>query len=246
MRAVTRAFAVLNSVASSGRGRSLQDIANMIGLAKSTTFRIVGALESMGYLMRGEDLNYSLTPKFANLTASADRMRSAKQLLHPVLLSLVRTTGENVALHCVQDHERVCVDVARSHTPLIGMHRIGDKLPLGLGAASMILMAFMPAPELQRYLRPAAKAAACSLKDLRSILETTRQQGYAVSHGGGVKTLTGIAAPVFSFSGSVDYALAIVVPTTRVSGRVMKLIDAVTDAAQIASNRLAGMRVEIA
>src|SRR3546814_18158158 len=59
---------------------------------------------------------------------------------------------------------------------------------------------------------------------ISSIIETTRQQGYAVAHGGGVKALTGICAQIFDGDGSVDYALTVVVPTSRVRGRVPELV----------------------
>lgn len=240
MRAIERSFAVLNCLAGAGTGRTLQEISCIIGLAKSTTFRIVRALESMGYLTRNDDLRYTLTPKLAQLATSADLTRNIKQLLRPVLIQLVRTTGENVALHCVSNFDRVCVDVTRSDAPLVGMYRPGEKLPLGLGAASMVLMAYMSMTELKRYLRPAAQAVGCTTAELKSILETTRQQGFAVSHGGGVRALTGVSAPIFNFDGSVTYALAVIVPTARVSGRVVGLTSAVTDAAREASNRLSG------
>jgi IclR family KDG regulon transcriptional repressor len=240
LRAVERSFAVLQCLSGSDLGRTLQEIAVEIGLAKSTSFRIVRAVESLGYVQRGDDLRYTLAPKLAQLAWRGRDAKNVKQMLRPVLAELVRTTGENVALHCVTDDDRVCMDVARSNAPLVGMYRPGEKIPLGLGAASMVLMAYMPPTELRRVLRAAAKAADCTVGEIRSILATTSQQGYAVSHGGGVRTLTGIAAPVFDAEGAVKYALAIVLPTTRASGHVMELADAVRSAATDASARLGG------
>jgi len=240
MRTLERAFAIIGCFSPNHSSLTLQEIADRIGLAKSTTFRIVGALEQLGYLVRLPDLRYSLSLEFVRLAGIANHSLDVSRLLRPVLQDLVMKTGENVSLNCVRGRFRHCVDVARSKSPLVGMNRPGEEIPLGLGAASMVLMAYMKPPALREAIVPAAAAARCSVKELASIIETTRQQGYAVSHGGGVKSLTGICAPIFDSDGSVDYALTVVVPTGRVGGRVTELVAQTKEAAVDASQRLGG------
>jgi IclR family KDG regulon transcriptional repressor len=240
MRTIERAFAVIECFSPKHSDLTLQEIADRIGLAKSTTFRLVGSLEKLGYLLRLPDRRYSLSLQFARLAGIAGRNLDIRRLMRPVLEDLVMASGENVSLNCVRGRFRHCVDVARSKVPLIGMNKPGEDLPLGLGAASMVLMAHMSPPVLRGVIAPAAAAAKCSMKELNSILETTRLQGYAVSHGGGVRLLTGIAAPIFDTNGSVEYALTIVVPTSRVAGRMAELVDLAKQAAVDASHRLGG------
>jgi IclR family transcriptional regulator, KDG regulon repressor len=240
MRTLERAFAVISCFSPTQPSLTLQEIADRIGLAKSTTFRLVGTLERLGYLVRLPDLRYSLSHEFVRLGAVANRTLDVKQLLRPVLEELVQASGENVSLNSVQGQYRHCVDVARSKAPLIGMNRPGEALPLGLGAASMVLMAYLPRATLREVIGPAAAAVGCSVKELESILHVTREQGYAVSHGGGVRALTGISAPIFEADGSVKYALTVVVPTTRVTGRVTELMTLVKGAAAEGSRRLGG------
>jgi len=240
MRTLERAFAVISCFSPAQPGLTLQEIADRIGLAKSTAFRLVGTLERLGYLVRLPDLRYSLSQEFVRLGAIAGRTLDVRQLLRPVLEDLVQTSGENVSLNSVQGQFRQCVDVARSKAPLVGMNRPGEVLPLGLGAASMVLMAYLGRSALRELIGPAAAAVGCSVKELESILQVTREQGYAVSHGGGVRALTGISVPIFEADGSVKYALTIVVPTTRVTGRVTDLMKQAKQAAREASRRLGG------
>lgn len=240
MRTLERAFAIIGSFSPNQSSLTLQEIADRIGLAKSTTFRLVGTLEQLGYLVRLPDLTYSLSLEFVRLAEIANHSLDVSRLLRPVMQDLVVKTGENVSLNCVRGRFRRCVDVARSKSPLVGMNRPGEEIPLGLGAASMVLMAYMKPQMLREALVPAAAAARCSVKELASIIETTRQQGYAVSHGGGVKSLTGICAPIFESNGSVNYVLTVVVPTTRVGGRVTDLVAQTREAAIDASQRLGG------
>jgi len=240
MRTLERAFAIISSFSPTHPDLSLQEIADRIGLAKSTTFRLVGTLQRLGYLVRLPDLRYSLSHEFVRLGAIADRSLDVKRLLRPVLEELVQRSGENVSLNTVHGQHRTCVDVARSKAGLVGMNRPGEVLPLGLGAASMVLMAYMPRATLKEVIGPAALAVGCGIRELESILEVTRQQGYAVSHGGGVRALTGIAVPIFESDGSVKYSLGIVVPTTKVTGRVTDLMRLAKGAAKEASKRLGG------
>lgn len=240
MRAIERAFAVIGCFSASAPSLTLQEIADRIGLAKSTTFRLVGTLERMGYLIRLPDLRYSLSREFVRLGAVASGTLDIKQVLRPVLEELVGASGENVSLNAVRGQYRHCIDVARSKAPLIGMNRPGEVLPLGLGAASMVLMAYMPRSALREVIDGAAAAAACKVKEMESILNTTRTQGYAVSHGGGVRALTGISAPIFDADGSVEYALTVVVPTTRVTGKVIELVELTKHFAADASRRIGG------
>ena len=240
MRTIERTFSIIGCFSLNHASLTLQEIAERTGLAKATAFRLVGTLERLGYLVRLPDLRYSLSQEFVRLAGISSRSLDASRLLRPVLEDLVLATGENVSLNCVRGRFRHCVDVARSRAPLIGMNKPGEDIPLGLGAASMVLMAYMKPQQLQQALAPAAAAIRCSVQELTSILETTRQQGYAVSHGGGVKSLTGICAPIFDGDGSVDYALTVVVPTSRVRGRVPELMAETKKAAIEASQRLGG------
>ena len=241
MRTIERAFAVLECFSPSQPSLTLQEIANRIELAKSTTFRVVGTLERMGYLVRMPDLRYSLSPNFLRLADIARRSLDVRRLLRPVLESLVLSSGENVSLHSLHGCLRHCVDIARSPAPLIGMNKPDEDTPLGLGAASMVLMAYAEKDTLRKIIAPAASAMKCSPRELRSIIETTRQHGYAVSHGGGIPSLTGISVPIFNSDGTVDYVLAVVLPKTRAAGRVMDLVSMAKQAAALASERLGGI-----
>src|ERR1700712_1331056 len=58
MRAVQRIIAILESFAPEKSTLTLQELADHIGLAKSTTFRIVQSLQRAGYLVRLQDQKY--------------------------------------------------------------------------------------------------------------------------------------------------------------------------------------------
>lgn len=242
MRTVDRVFSVLGCFSLEHATLSLQEIADQIGLAKSTTSRLTGDLQRLGYLTRGPDLRFSLSMEFVRLAAIANQTVDVRRLLRPVMAELVEATGETVTLNSIDGNDRLCVEVSRSSQPLFAVNRPGERTPLGLGGASLVLMAFMEPDALEQVIKPATREIRCTVKELRSILDTTRRQGYAVSHGGGIKGLSGISVPLFGSDGAVHYCLSVVVPTKRVTGHVIDLLKAARHAAVAGSRRLGGER----
>ncbi|MEO8440931.1 MAG: IclR family transcriptional regulator C-terminal domain-containing protein, partial [Betaproteobacteria bacterium] len=77
-----------------------------------------------------------------------------------------------------------------------------------------------------------------SQRDLVSILGNVRSQRYAVSHGGSVPGLSALAVPLFSADDTVRYSLNLVMPTTRVRGRIAPLLKLLRKAGQKVSTGL--------
>jgi DNA-binding IclR family transcriptional regulator len=143
-----------------------------------------------------------------------------------------------VALHALVGGERICLEVINSNAPLVGVNRRGERQALGLGGASLVLMAFQDRKQLDKLLPLVAHSTGCSRKELASILANVRKQGYAASHGGGARDISGIAAPVFDANGRVRCCIAVLVQKHRVRGRVASLAKLVSDAAADLSVRL--------
>jgi DNA-binding IclR family transcriptional regulator len=221
---------------------SLQQISVKIGLAKSTTFRLVHSLESEGLLSQSELGGYCLSQQFVKFGAIASHSLSISQVIRPVMLDLARETGENVSLSKIQDSKRICLAIENSRRPLLEMHRPGEYADIGLGGASMVLLASMPSDESAEIFNIAARNAQCDEVELRSILETVRRQGYAVSHGGAANGITGISAPILDGGGVGRYCLTVVLPTARARDRVETLITSTRAAAMKASRAIFGDR----
>src|SRR6218665_3933868 len=64
---IPTAFRILDELASSGIPLSMTQLVQRLELLKSTTFRVLGALESVGAVRRDHrDKRYSRAPKFAD------------------------------------------------------------------------------------------------------------------------------------------------------------------------------------
>jgi len=225
MRTVRRAFSVFDCFSTANPKRSLQQLSNDLRLAKSTTFRLVRTLEDLGYLVRLEDQKYCLSLKFVRLGGLAQSTLDVCKIARPVMENLARGSRESVTLFAVEGAEFVCLDVVTTPAPLMSVNRPGERAPLGLGAASMVLMAYMPEAALKSMLPLVARRVRHSQRDLRSILSTVRKQQYAVSHGGSIPGVSALSVPLFGAGDTACHSLNIVMPTSRVRGRVSPLLE---------------------
>lgn len=238
LRSVARTASVFDCFAAERSALSLAAIARGIGLAKSTTSRLTRTLEAVGYLVRLKDGRYLPSDRFGLVASVAPSTQDVRGVARPCLERLAALSGECVALHALMGAERVCLDVINSSASLVGLSRRGERRPLGLGGASLILLAFQERELLDKLLPRVARNIGCSRKELASILTNVRKQGYAASHGGGALDISGIAAPVFDAAGNVRWCIAILVQKRMVRGRVASLAKLVTDAAADLSVRL--------
>ena len=225
MRTVRRAFSVLDCFSASRPRLSLQEIANSLGLAKSSTFRLVKVLEDMNYLVRLDDQKYSLSLKFVRLGGLAQATLDVCKVARPVMEALARSSRESVTLFTIEGQEFICLDVITTPAPLMSLNRPGERAPLRLGAAALVLMAHLPEDVLEPMLPSIARRVRHSQSDLLSIIRTVRRQQYAVSHGGSVPGLSSLSVPLYGADDSVRYSLNIVMPTIRVRGRVAPLLE---------------------
>ena len=238
LRSVARTTSVFDCFVAERSALSLAAIARRIGLAKSTTSRLTRTLEALGYLVRLEDGRYLPSGRFGAVASVARRAQDVRDVARPCLERLAALSGECVALHALVGGERVCLDVINATASLVGLSRRGERQPLGLGGASLVLMAFQERELLDKLLPRVAHTVGCSRKELKSILANVRKQGYAVSHGGGALDISGIAAPVFDPAGEVRWCIAILVQKRLVRGRVASLARLVSDTAADLSIRL--------
>ncbi len=244
MRTIRRAFSVFDCFSAATPRLSLQELSNRLRLAKSTTFRVVNALEELGYLVRLADQRYCLSLQFARLGGLAQASLEVSQIARPAMEKLAGISGESVTLFAVEGENFICLDALTTPAPPMSLYRPGERAPLSLGAASMVLMAYLPEVALQAILPAVARRMRHTRKELLSILGNVRKQQYAVSHGGSSPDLSGLSVPLFSADATVRYSLNIVMPTFRARGRIAPLLKALREAGEKVSKGLGAGAVD--
>lgn len=244
---VVKTMAVLEALASSEYGKSLKQIAQEVGLVKSSVFRILFTLKETGYVEQPEANGvYRLT-----LKASALARRNAARLglatvARPHLVLLREKLDESVALAERLPKSVILIDVLETSRPLRLTFHIGDDCPIHATALGKAVAAYLSREELELFLHEPqlpqyTQRTHTTLRDLKSELERTRKAGYAVNDE---ETVTGaiiVGSPVFDSRSSVCGAVSVNIPTVRCSAaRKKQLIASVVEVCADITTDLAG------
>lgn len=207
-----RSMAVLDAV--EGGARTLAAVVEATGFTRSTTHRIVKALEAHGLLTRaGDRRGYRLGPRLLGLAASAARDLPLRDLARPALERLAADTGESAQLYVREGDRRVCIDAVESNSELRTIVAVGSGLPLVRGSAGTVLLAWADPEDRERLLAtlPAAEA-----ERRRRQVASARRRGWAESVGERERGVASVSAPVLDAQARVLAVVSVSGPAERI------------------------------
>jgi DNA-binding IclR family transcriptional regulator len=220
---------------------SLKDIIGRTGITRSRAMRLIGSLESRGYLTENPDTHYYHPGiKLALLGRSFENFNSIEVIARPVIRALALETGESATLYVDDGSERVALIREEGTHAIRFSVREGQRLPINAGASAKVLMAFGPPERLIQVAGPAGPEADRFIREV----ERVRSCGYAISKGENIPDAHAIAAPVFSFDKTLVGALGIAGPASRLDDKKLeKRVNVIVEAANRLSTQL-GQRNE--
>lgn len=219
-QAVLRALALLKTFDDPHPALSLPELAEAVGLNKTTAFRLLTALESTGLVARrGEADTYCLGPEAIVLGGRAMRANDLRSVSRPTLERLVAQTSETATLEVLwQGQVLILEEVVGSH--LVGaMPYVGSQWPLHATATGKVLLAGLTG-EAQKALWsvPLAALTPHTLTEPTSLAQALHQiqsQGYAIADQELELGYVSVAAPVRNHSEQIVAALSVGGPTAR-------------------------------
>lgn len=231
-----KSMAILEAFGPDDRSLTPQEIARRIGVTLPTVYRLVQAMAQHGLLDRdGSSFQLGHALLYYGMRVF-DKIDLRRQAL-PFLTQLNDVSGENVHFAVRRNDSRVIVELLASPKNVRPFARVGDPLPLCAGAASEVLLAWLP--ESQALDLAAVSAARFGIEGtydraaFADRLRKAREGRVAISVGTRAPDISGIAAPVFGADGEVLAAVSLVVPTVRLGPEKQKeLTPAVMEAAQ--------------
>jgi IclR family acetate operon transcriptional repressor len=220
-QAIDRAAQLLVRVVESAEPQSIGELAQRSGLPKSTTSRLVAALERQGLVQRIEDRGRLRPGPVLLRYANRDTAATLVELAAPSLRRLADVSGETINL-AVPGPDGVEHLAQEDTAHFVGVTDwVGRKVAFDLAANGKCFLAF--------------GGAAKDTAELRKV----RARGYATSIDELEVGLTAIAAPVLGPAGDAVAALSISGPTTRLtSDRIAKLAPLLVDEAHTLAARL--------
>lgn len=227
---VINTMAVLEALANSEYGKPLKEIAEEVGLVKSSAFRILFTLKQAGYVEQPETNGvYRLTLKTAALSRRNAKRLGLATVARPHLISLREKLDESVALAERQDDAVILIDVLETRHPLRLTFHIGDDCPIHATALGKAVAAFLSPEDLARFLEKSKLAqytekTYTKMRDLKSDLERTHKAGHSFNDEETVVGAFIVGAPIFDSQSIVCGSVSVNIPTARCSAARKKLL----------------------
>jgi DNA-binding IclR family transcriptional regulator len=214
--ALTRGLSVLEAFARLGHSLSLAQVARELSLPKSTIFRLMNSLVSLGYLeqpVKGGP--YNLGPRVLGLGFAVLQGLDVREAALPHMERLFAQVNETVNLSILDRAEIIYVARVRKQEILSLNLFVGSRLPVYSSSPGRVLLAYLPAAEREELIRgleadpDAARWLASRGVELRALCDTVRAQGLAVNDGEYLPELFALSAPILDASGRARAALSI-------------------------------------
>ncbi len=225
-QSLERGLAILGCFTPQRPVLGIADIADELGMSRSTTHRYVITLVALGYLEQGASRKYRLGLKVTSLGMSALSSGSLREHSHSYMEELRQQTSYTVSLAILDGAEILYLERARGFKRGQGKIDLdlqpGSRLPATCTALGKILLSALPEEDLRRLLAqaPLARRAPNTIttkKALRAELEHVREASFAVNDEELAPELLAIAVPVRSESGEVIAAVNMTAHTSMIS-----------------------------
>lgn len=196
---------------------TLGDIQAATGIPTSTVQRLVTNLVSQGFLDRSGD-QIRIGVRMAYWAATATKDLDVLSVVNPVLKEVRDLTGETTCFFRPEQSYRVCVAIAETRHALRRDMYVGKVIPLNVGSASRVLLAYdqsLAEAVLAGSLEKMTAESITESDTLRATLVQARADGYAITTGERETGASGLSAPVFDSASDVIGAVTISGPTLR-------------------------------
>lgn len=242
VQSVDRALSILELLARSGEA-GVTELADALGVHKSTAFRLMATLEGHGLVEQTEERGkYRLGVGLLRLAGATTARLDVVQEARPVCRKLAADTGETVNVAVLADRAALYLDQVAGSSALQPHNWVGQHIPLHATSNGKVLLAGLDAERLDDLLGslPAYTDMTITRKgQLRKELARVREQGYAVAVDELEVGLTAVAAPVRNAHGDVLATMSVSGPTFRLGPeRVQEVVVLLRAAAAEVSHRL--------
>jgi DNA-binding IclR family transcriptional regulator len=242
VQSVDRAVSILEILARSG-DVGVTDLAQELGVHKSTAFRLVAALERRDLVEQNSGRGkYRLGPGILRLAGASTARLDVVQESREVARALAQRTGETVNLAVLSDGAALYMHQVAGSSALQPHNWVGQRIPLHATSNGKVLLSGLERAEVKRQvpvLQPYTARTIKTMKSLLKELDDVRTRGYATAVDELEIGLAAVAAPVRDASGEVLASISISGPTFRLdAGGLPDIAQAVMNAAHEVSRRL--------
>jgi len=214
-QAIDRAAMLLSEVVHADDPVTFTELSLVSGLAKSTTSRLLLALERNHLVRRDDHGRFLPGEMFVSFAWRGGEATSLVAVAQPFLQRLAKDTGETINLGVAVGHSVEHIAQVDCAYLIGGTNWVGHTVPVHASGLGKVLLAHgaaaLPPGELVRCTDKTITDEAA----LRAELATVRARGYAVTDEELEAGLIAFAVPVFRYDGTVVAAMSVSAPTSR-------------------------------
>ena len=223
-QAIDRASALLIHILESSTPPLLSELSRTYEIPKSTTSRMLSALERQGLIRRDRTGAFIAGDVLTQFARSQNHDSVLVARMHSVLEKLALSTGETSNLAVASSGEMKLIDQVDSHYLLGATNWIGKTIPYHASALGKVLLAYgaatIPLGKLERLTSKTITTRPRLLVEL----ENVRKKGYAIIIDELEEGLVAVAAPIREDDGRVVGAISISGPSARLTLRDLSKI----------------------
>jgi DNA-binding IclR family transcriptional regulator len=221
VQSIERAFAVLGALGDGPLG--VTEVADRVGLPKSTVARLLAALVAEGAVEQvpgGKD--YRVGARLVSMGAGVLPTRNLIALARPQLVVLAGSTGEAAGLSIPDGRLVHYVDQVDSPHPVGVRDWTGTRLPMHAVSSGLVILAGMHPATVERLLAGLLErftpATVTDPALIRERVRRARLDGFAWTRDEIAEGITSVAAAVAGERGEVIAALHVHGPSYRFPG----------------------------
>lgn len=208
-------------------GAGISEIADALGIAKSTVHRHVSTLYDEGYLVKNDEDEYELGLRFLYHGAIARNRNPAFEIARSKVETLAEQTDER-AQFMVEEHGRaISIEKVSGGQGVHTDFKLGQRVPMHATSTGKVILANLPESRVDEIIEMHGLPGITdeTITDRESLfdeLERVRNRGYGYNRGEYIEGLHSVAAPVFGPKDEVVGAFGISGPAHRLKGDVFE------------------------
>lgn len=218
-KTLVKGLLVLEALITCREPAGVSEMADLLGLSKSNTHRLLRTLMEMGYVGTHEG-SYWATLKVWELGSHVISRYDVKDMARPFMTRVAVQTSEEVRLAVFDEAalEVVYIDKIDSVHDVRAFSEIGSRSPSHCTSSGKALVAWADQNVVDRVSGMLAQHTRWTITDPQKFaadLEQARGDGYAISDKEFSEQVSGVAAPIIGRDGKVVAAISTIGPVER-------------------------------
>ncbi|MBS0343511.1 MAG: IclR family transcriptional regulator [Proteobacteria bacterium] len=208
--ALEKGLDILEVLADSAAGYTLNELAQKVGRKVSEIFRMAVTLQRRGYVRVDENDRYTLTLRMFELAHRQQPLKSLVAVALPLLRELANRSRQSCHLAMYQGGRVVVIAQIESPERWSFGLKVGVSIGLTDTSSGHVLLAFRDEVDRARMLAahtPVEGERDIDPGELFAMLQEVRERGYATTPSQQIRGITNIAYPIVGVAGQVIAAI---------------------------------------